>query len=154
MRFAIISTLLAASLLVGCDNGSAPQTSPVQPDAQAQAAVAAQSAGPHASAKGTDIFRAEPESLDCRKGNKVTLHWDVRQRAGIDEIQIFVISPKGNEKLFMTKGRAGSVPTGKWVRVGTQLSLRDKKDGAELARIVVDGSACEASPGAGKAAGA
>jgi hypothetical protein len=145
MRFRYVAAPLVALLLVtGCGPGSgtstptaaAPASEPSVPS-QPQAAVA--SIEP---AKTSGIW-FEPAGLrECARPDKVMVHWDARSFDGVRTVDIIAVGKTGKEVLFLSAGRSGSRESGVWMSAGSQMILRNKADGTELARATVESIPC------------
>jgi hypothetical protein len=145
MRFRYVAAPLVALLLVtGCGPGSGTST----PTAAAPAggpSAPGQSQGPAASvepAKTSGIW-FEPAALSkCARPDKVMVHWDASSFNGVRAVDIIAVGKTGKEVLFLSAGRSGSRESGVWMSAGSQMILRNKADGTELARATVESIPC------------
>lgn len=85
----------------------------------------------------------EPTGLRaCDQAQTVTVHWDASSVAGVKRVEV---KPVGAEKetVFVYSGAVGSRATGAWVKAGAEFVLRNRADGAELARAKVESLPCQ-----------
>ena len=132
----ITVTLALLASLAACKQ---PQTPDAAAGTSAPVAVAAEN--PAATAGPLYLV---PAKLDaCEPGAVVVVHWDMRKtRPDIANVEIWTGAP-GSQTLFAAGGYAGEASTMQpWARPGTTFSLRDKADGAEVAKAVVGGPTC------------
>lgn len=132
----LISLLIMLMTVVACDPG----TDAGPPDSAQPEAQTATEAETIAEQR---LFWFEPAALSaCGKPTKVVINWDTTSLAGIGAVEIIAIGAKGKERAFLVGGRSGSRETGEWMQAGSQMILRNKADGTELARARVGSIPC------------
>lgn len=129
----LTSLLIMLMTIVACDSATDPvePPGPAQPEAQTETIVAQR------------LFWFEPADLSaCGKPTKVVVNWDTTSLEDVGAVEVIAIGAKGMERAFLVGGRIGSRETGEWMQAGSQMILRNKADGVELARARVGSIPC------------
>lgn len=71
----------------------------------------------------------------------VTIGWQVTD-ASVKTVDVKVLAEEGREDLFATGGGKGSKETGRWMRPGSTIVVRDQATGVELGRASVESLPC------------
>lgn len=135
-RVVILSIAIAACTACGPGSGgsSTETTAPVV-TASTDTAPATPAARP--------AIWFEPAGLSaCARPEKVMANWDVRPIEGVKMVELIAVAANGQERLFLAAGRAGNRETGAWMRAGSTIILRNKENGSELGRAVVESIPC------------
>ncbi len=133
LSFLLLLTLSAG--LVACQDRTATQSA--QPGATAPEVTPAQ-APPAAQV----ALALEPVSLPSCDSAEVLVKWDARIiPSDASEIEIWVGKSDDN-KLWMASSPFGEAKTGPWTNPGAVFILKNKADGLELARTVMQGPDC------------
>lgn len=141
LRLAVgLATVLIMS--TGCgsrDNSADTQTAAPAATASTQPAASGTESSPPAQS----AIWFDPAGLSaCARPEKVTVNWDATDFQGIKAVEIVAVNAAGKETVFVSAGRKGSKETGPWMRAGGVMILRNKADGAELAKATVAAIAC------------
>jgi hypothetical protein len=97
------------------------------------------------SAVNVSLLSLTPASVSaCQGAAKVRVHWDVRGLPGGSGLatQVWVKEAGGKDKLFVSGHNAGEETTGAWARPGILFTLKDKSNGAVLAKAELVGQGC------------
>lgn len=79
----------------------------------------------------------------CDIGAVVTVKWDVRtEHPGVTETEVWTGPTTEKLTLFAASTAIGEARTGPWAGPGSIFVLRDRANNNELARVSVDGPAC------------
>lgn len=70
------------------------------------------------------------------------VHWDARPFEGVKTVDIVAVNGASKEVLFLSAGRTDNRESGQWMRAGSQMIMRNKIDGTEVARATVDSTPC------------
>lgn len=71
------------------------------------------------------------------------VHWDARSFDGVKTVDIVAVNKSGREALYLSAGLAGNRESGQWMLPGSQMILRNKANGTELARATVESIPCD-----------
>lgn len=147
MRISTTGLLLSLALLTACGPGSGTTETAASEDAGVAASSTAETA-----LEGEQPMPAKPEGPiwfepaaleECGKPEVLTVHWETASLPDAKTVNIMAVKPDGTESLFLTAGRQGSRETGRWMRAGSQMVLRNKADDVELGRATVDSIPCD-----------
>jgi len=135
VRIGLVLVIGLLAGLSGCQQGN---EAPLPQAASGMPAVAEPAA-----AKPDGAVSIDPAELgSCDVGAVVTVRWDMRAtNPAVTDVEIWTGAP-GKETIFAAGGYAGEAATGPWAYPGTTFLVRNKADGAELARAVVGGPSC------------
>lgn len=142
-RNLVLGLLLSSFGLTACGPGSGSTDQPpaLSVSPPTTASVPAATSEPAAKPKGAIWF--EPAALStCGKPEKVVVHWDARPFPEVKAVDIMGVKKDGTETLFLAAGRRGERETGAWMRGGSEMILRNKANGDELARTQIESLPC------------
>ncbi len=124
----------------GCQNESAPV---VAPKATSTAGTVATDV-PEPAAVTSGPLSVAPGRLEaCETGAVVAVKWDVRtDHPAVTETEVWTGPSTEKLTLFAASAASGESKTGPWAGPGSIFALRDRANGNELARVVVDGPTC------------
>lgn len=85
----------------------------------------------------------EPASLPTCNDTEVTVKWDVQtEHPDVTDIEIWV-GYGADIKLWLHSAVQGESKTGQWTHPGAVFVIKDKANGTELARTVMQGPTCD-----------
>lgn len=142
-RNLVLGLLLSLFGLTACGPGSGSTDQAPAPAVSPSTTTAAPAATPEPPAKPMGAIWFEPAALSaCGKPEKVVVHWDARAFPDVKAVDIMGVKKDGTEALFLAAGRRGERETGAWMRGGSEMILRNKASGDELARAQIERLPC------------